>query len=165
MGRVNYREFSLQEFRDNMKQSTQEKSGLSLTIDAVASVFRALHISNTLLRQRNLLYKDSQSLTFRDNFGYVISLAMAGVSLYAAGMELTRRAENGQSLLATEHNEQVDATSTITSAVAIGFNAAEVKNGRTVFKKRQYSTYGRVYVAFTSTVSAAQLALRLATAK
>ena len=153
----------MDEVDEKMKRSAHDRSGLSLTIAIAANSLRIVHISRTLLSQRNLMFADSQPLRARDNIACLLSLAMTSVGMYVSGIELVRRAKDGQSLLSIESNEKVDSASAVSNAVSIGLCIAEVKNGRTLIKKRQYSTYGRIYTALTGSVSAAQFVLRLVT--
>lgn len=151
---------SLGDIPDNMRQAARAKSTADLALDTGTSTLRVIHLSNIVLRQRNMIYADRQPLTVGDSIGHLINLALTAFGLYINSTELSRRVGANE----PQVHKKLDPAQVAVRAVAIGLGLAEAKNGRTLIKKRVLSTYGRVYQTLASVTTAAQLGLSIRSA-
>ncbi len=145
---------------EEVRKSTQSLSTTDLVMTTGMNTLRAVHLSTTLLRQRNMIYADGRRLSIIDNIGHLIGLALTTVGLRVSSSEIARRTNTMQPPRNTENCKKPSPTSLVLGVGALGVSLAEVKSGRTLFKKRQMSTYGRAYQTLSTAIGAAQLALR-----
>lgn len=152
---------SLQEIHDKLREAVQTKPTTELAINAGAGALRAAHMANLILRQKNVMYADGQRLSLGANIGHGITLALVALGLYTTGTEIARRAAGIQPPRSRVSRTKLDPARVAVESTAIGLSLAEVKNGRTLIKKRALSTYGRVYQTLSSGAATARLALHI----
>jgi hypothetical protein len=155
---------SLRDLREKAEQALRERSGAELVLNICSSAIRSAFSLHLLLRQRNLMYADRRRLSLADNVGHAFVLLATTNELYACSREFARRVISIEPPRSSR-GEQLNLVVIANSAAVTGVSLAEVKNGRTLFKKRQLSTYGRVSEAVSAATSATRLALKLRAAR
>lgn len=154
------REF-VQTVDDKLAETLQSKSGPEMVLNTVACVVRSAHISRTLILQRHTVFADASPLPTTVKVLHAVGLGASLIGLSINGREIARRVRADQSLLAIEPIEKIEPDRISNAAVDFGFSYIRGVQGRTLFKKRQLSTYGRAYAAFGASIIAARLGLHL----
>jgi hypothetical protein len=142
-----------QQVRTEAKQALRRLSTANLATNLGVSLFGTVHFLLTLLHQRNAVYADRRRLTKGENASYALVLAITSFNVCNAVSELNCRL--GGTAVEAEpvqdkkpHELVLDAAA---AAASLGINFAEVTTGRTLFKKRELSKFGRVYGLIATT--------------
>jgi|GEM_PF-4277273 len=151
---------SLKQVLQAVSEVAERRSTPELALETGVGTIRAAHSVGLLLRQRNFMYADNLRLTRMDSLGHLFTLAMVALSVSASGKELARRASGIDPTAALKRRE-TDKSLVASNGLAAGLTMLEAGSGHTLFKKREFSTYGRVFEGVSAVFTVAKVALHL----